>query len=31
VALTLVLGVWPGLLLTVVDPAVATVLSGGGS
>jgi NADH-quinone oxidoreductase subunit M len=31
VALTLVLGVWPGLLLTLVDPAVATLLSGGGS
>ena len=31
VALTLLLGVWPGLVLTVVDPAVEALLSGGGS
>ncbi|MGH8776606.1 MAG: complex I subunit 4 family protein [Jiangellaceae bacterium] len=30
VALTLLLGVWPGLVLTVVDPAVRAILSGGG-
>jgi NADH-quinone oxidoreductase subunit M len=28
VALTLVLGLWPGLLLGVVDPAVALALAG---
>jgi hypothetical protein len=26
-----VLGVWPGLILTLVDPAVQALLSGGGS
>jgi NADH-quinone oxidoreductase subunit M len=31
VALTLVLGVWPGLVLTLVDPAVQALLGGGGS
>jgi NADH-quinone oxidoreductase subunit M len=30
VALTLVLGVWPGLVLTMVDPAVQALLGGGG-
>jgi NADH-quinone oxidoreductase subunit M len=30
VALTLVLGVWPGLVLTMTDPAVQALLGGGG-